>query len=430
MGIGLFSVLITAELIFFFREERARLIDQQVEVLATSLLATGIFESRFEEMQSQVSKALGTRETVAFLSIYDPALNLRFRNPNAQILFADHIIMPRDKWMTLSYSDHKLRILNLKTQGAGSWIQVGILIDQEFAEWQALTQRAFMIVGLLLLAIAVASYFMSRALLLPLSELAKDLRRFSEDFDNKQESIEIFKKWKLKTKDKDSFSDLVDSLTELRARLSDKLKMNDATLSQMAHEFRTPLSVIRAGAESMMMDAKSDTDKESLQELISEADRLSGIISSFLDWSRIQQVPLETLKLDDVSVKNSIESLISGLELKYPGRLVFICVDDIKVRAYIPHLEQVISNLVSNALKYSPSNSKVDINLNSTQLSVSDRGAGVPERVMQRMGEPFNAGNSGTGLGLAWVKTLCERYGWNFELSSSESGTRINIKFS
>ncbi len=64
-------------------------------------------------------------------------------------------------------------------------------------------------------------------------------------------------------------------------------------------------------------------------------------------------------------------------------------------------------------------------------FSVMDKGAGIPEKVLGRLGEPFNASaSSGTGLGLAWVKTLCDRNHWNINIATSNEGTRIDVDFS
>lgn len=426
-GISLFTIVTTSELIFFFRRERARLIDQQVEVLASSILATGIFESRFDEVQAQVSKALGTRETVAFLSIYDRNLNARFRNSNAKILFGAKVIQPLEKWMTVAFEGHRVRLLNLRTQAGGNWIQVGLLIDQENAEWDTLAARAYFIIGALLVGVALASFFLSRALLKPLSELATDLRIFSSDLEGRKSSQEIFSKWSEKTLDHDAFSDLVSSLVELRSKLVGKLKMNDATLSHMAHELKTPLAVIRAGTESLLIDAKSEPDRQQLEELLSEADRLSDTISSFLTWSRFNQIQFQGLEKTPFSLQEVVADIVSGLSHIYPGRMKTTFIEPKTVLDHRPHVEQAMRNIITNALKYSLN--KVQIRLEKEFFTVSDSGGGIPDIILKRVGEPFNSGVSGTGLGLAWVKILCEQHGWKLDIKTTEAGTIVDVQF-
>lgn len=429
IGIGVFTVITTSELVIFFKRERSRLIDQQVEVLATSLLASGIFESRFEAVQSQVSKALGTRETVAFLSVYDRSLNLIFRNPNAQILFGTSVIKPSEKWMTTAAGGHRVRLLNLRAQGGERWIQVGMLIDQENAEWDSLAARAFLIVLALLLGVAIASYFLSKALLRPLSELAVDLRAFAQNLEERNNSDEIFSKWSQTSTDKDAFTELISSLVELRSRLVGRLKMNDATLSQMAHELKTPLAVIRAGTESLLLEVKEDDHiKPQLNEILHEADRLSETISSFLNWSRIQQADPSRLEQHEMHLSDSVREITGGLEHLYPKRIELHVNGNYSFTAHRPHVEQVIQNIALNALKYS--NDIVRVIVNDALFIVSDKGDGIPEKVLHRLGEPFNTSAKGTGLGLAWVKTLCDRNQWRINVVSTARGTHFEINFS
>ena len=418
----------TSELILFFRRERARLIDQQVEVLSSSILATGVFESHFDEIQAQVSKALGTRETITFLTIYDRFGNIKFRNTNAQILFGLRVIKPKEKWLTTEIDRHRVRLLNLRTPEAGNWIQVGLLIDQENAEWDSLAARAYLIIGILLVGVALASFFLSRALLKPLSELADDLRTFSSDLEGRKSSQEIFTKWSKQTGDRDAFSELIKSLVELRTRLMTKLKMSDATLSHMAHELKTPLAVIRAGTESLYIEAKTPHDRELLQELISEADRLSETISSFLLWSRFHQIEFQKLEKSEVVLRDVVEDVTLGLEHLFPDRLDVEYLNPVRASVYKPHVEQILRNLISNALKYS--SARVQVKLEGSKVGVHDQGGGIPDNILKRLGEPFNSGvAAGTGLGLAWVKTLCVQHDWKLNISSTAQGTQVEVEF-
>jgi signal transduction histidine kinase len=428
IGIGLFTVITTSELVFILKNERSRTIDQKVELLASSLLATGIFESRFEEVQAEISRALGTRETITIISVYDRFFNLRYRNSNGQILFGKSIVRPVDKWMTLNEDGHRVRILNLRTELGGNWIQVGVLVDEENEEWNIFAARAYIITFVLLLGVAIASFFISKALLRPLSELAHDMRAFSRDLEGNKKPEKIFSKWTKQSKEKDAFTELVDSILELRARLVGRLKMNDATLSQMAHELKTPLSVIRVSAESLYSEITEEENKEQIEEILLEVDRLSDTITSFLKWSRFQQVEVRELAVVSINLSETIKDVASSLAHLYPERLSINLESNFSLKADRAHLEQCIFNITSNALKYSTD--KVHIVLKDDLLSVSDSGTGIPEKVLMRLGEPFNSGAKGTGLGLAWVRILCDRYAWKLDLQSKDTGTTIKIQFS
>jgi signal transduction histidine kinase len=95
--------------------------------------------------------------------------------------------------------------------------------------------------------------------------------------------------------------------------------------------------------------------------------------------------------------------------------------------AGLNHLEQVMMNLVANALAYS--NGSVVIEIFDAGFSVKDEGPGFPEDVLERVGEPFNRDSkTGHGLGLAWVATIARFYGWALDVQSTPSGSTVTIK--
>ncbi|UXR63390.1 ATP-binding protein [Bdellovibrio bacteriovorus] len=98
------------------------------------------------------------------------------------------------------------------------------------------------------------------------------------------------------------------------------------------------------------------------------------------------------------------------------------------------HLEQVIENLVVNALKHT--SDLVSITVKDSVIEVQDQGDGIPAEVVERLGTPFNRGphrsgrEKGSGLGLAWVQSVVVLYSWNFELRSSAGrGACAVLKF-
>jgi signal transduction histidine kinase len=100
------------------------------------------------------------------------------------------------------------------------------------------------------------------------------------------------------------------------------------------------------------------------------------------------------------------------------------------------HLQQLISNLLTNALNYSPEDSLVTIESFDNKLTISDQGKGIPQEILERIGQPFNFGPQykqlkykRTGLGLAWINTITKLYNWNLDIQSGPTGTVIVIKF-
>jgi signal transduction histidine kinase len=92
----------------------------------------------------------------------------------------------------------------------------------------------------------------------------------------------------------------------------------------------------------------------------------------------------------------------------------------------------VVTNLLSNACKFSAPPLPVEVELSGRGFRIVDQGKGIPRDVLERLGQPFNTGNeesSGTGLGLAWVQTICRRFHWKLNIQSSLQGTEISVDF-
>lgn|GEM_PF-1560294 len=202
-------------------------------------------------------------------------------------------------------------------------------------------------------------------------------------------------------------------------RLVDQLKSD--FVSKVSHEFRTPLTSIRGFAEILMMYGEvPPAQKEFLQIISQESDRLTRLINDVLDLSKIEAGKiawhLQPVDIEEiiVSAARSIQSLAREkeifLEVRIPPRLP-------KVYADVDQLIQVINNLLSNAIKFTPKGSiTVSARPQGEQevlVSVSDTGIGIPAEELTRIFEKFHQVSSphktsskGTGLGLAICKEI------------------------
>jgi signal transduction histidine kinase len=109
---------------------------------------------------------------------------------------------------------------------------------------------------------------------------------------------------------------------------------------------------------------------------------------------------------------------------------------DFSVASNPGHLDQLVINLLANALKFSPENSPVEVEIDDGQLRVRDFGPGIESPILERIGEPFNLGSSsshskvkGHGLGLAWISTVSKLYDWELEFVTAPSGTEVIVRF-
>jgi two-component system sensor histidine kinase KdpD len=220
------------------------------------------------------------------------------------------------------------------------------------------------------------------------------------------------------------------------ARESDRFKT--ALLSSVSHDLRTPLAGIKVATSSLLEpDIEwSEADRQAfLREIDSEVDRLTRLVSDLLDLSRIEAgVVRPTREWVDVGelidrVARRPSPYLSGHPLlrEVADRLPAVRLDAVQ-------LEQVLTNLLENAAKYSPPGTPITIGARTTggpadaaelEIWVADRGIGIPPEERSKIFNPFYrvpgvvGRGGGTGLGLAIVKGLVEANGGRVEVVST-----------
>lgn len=208
----------------------------------------------------------------------------------------------------------------------------------------------------------------------------------------------------------------------------------------VGHELRTPLTVIASFCDLLREDTDLDPGRARMVEGIYRSSMtLRAIVDDLLDVAALEsgQLTLQMAQVDLVAVGHAAvaDAAVAGnhadvrLRVTAPGAVV--------VDGDTRRLRQVVDNLVSNAVKYSPDGGQVLLEIATVagvaELSVTDQGIGIPagerHQLFQRFHRASNARQSGipgTGLGLAFVRTLLEAHGGTVELDiSHQQGTRI-----
>lgn len=197
-------------------------------------------------------------------------------------------------------------------------------------------------------------------------------------------------------------------------------------VANVSHELRTPVSVIRANAETLRDGAIQDPERARtfLDALLRNAERLSDLVADLLDIARIEagryQVELAPLAVVDPAV--AAYELVEPLALARGTTIDFDLEEGLVARADAKALSQVLTNLLENAIKYTPERSSVLLTGqrrgDMTRLEVRDDGPGIPPEQRERVFERFyrvDPGRAkedgGTGLGLAIVKHLVAAMG-------------------
>jgi two-component system, OmpR family, sensor histidine kinase KdpD len=203
---------------------------------------------------------------------------------------------------------------------------------------------------------------------------------------------------------------------------SDRLRT--ALFNSISHELRTPLSSI-LGSSSTLIEAEdvySASERKELLETIREgANRMERLIANLLDTARLESGMMK-LKQDWCDIEDIVGSSLRRLTEQIKNRPIDIAIppDIPLLRADCVLLEQVLVNLVDNAVKYSPAGSRIEIAatvLNDViKVSVADHGVGVPLEDLSHIFDKFYrvqraASTPGTGLGLSICKGIVEAHG-------------------
>jgi two-component system, OmpR family, phosphate regulon sensor histidine kinase PhoR len=190
-------------------------------------------------------------------------------------------------------------------------------------------------------------------------------------------------------------------------------------VANVSHELRTPVAVIRANAETLLGGAKDDPHiaGKLIEGLHRNAERLARLIADLLDLSRLDAGQYR-LEFTVVSVKAAAEHSLTAIgERSHP--LQIDVPDDLMVRADRKALDQILVNLLENAVRYTPEGTKVSLHArrvgDKVRIEVRDQGPGIPQEQRGRVFERFYRADQGrvrqaggTGLGLSIVKHLVE----------------------
>lgn len=192
-------------------------------------------------------------------------------------------------------------------------------------------------------------------------------------------------------------------------------------VSNLSHELRTPVSVIKANSETLLGGAleNSKDAKTFSKAILHNADRLSEMVTSLIDLSRIEYGDLKFV-IEPIIINQVVDTVISSFTNKAKRKnikLVFNRQSDVVVQTDAKAIERVLNNLVDNAFKYSSENTVIEIRArkqaNFIRISVLDSGEGVPEEeqrfVFKRFYRTARARantKQGSGLGLAIVRNL------------------------
>jgi two-component system sensor histidine kinase VicK len=216
-------------------------------------------------------------------------------------------------------------------------------------------------------------------------------------------------------------------------------------VANVSHELRTPLTSIKSYSETLLDGALEDPElsQRFLGVINSETDRMTRIVKDLLQLSKLDNQQMQW-KMESVGFVNLIRGIVERMQIDAQNKKqkleCFVLGDIPEVKADRDRLEQVVVNILSNSIKYTPDEGKIIVYIgktyNEVYVKIADSGIGIPEKDLPRIFERFyrvdkarSRDMGGTGLGLAIAKEIVEAHSGTISIASEPGkGTEVVVR--
>lgn len=286
-------------------------------------------------------------------------------------------------------------------------------------------QLQLVLISLIVIFVAlIISGLLSMELAKPISQISRAAKRmatgdYSVDFQAQYSYAEM--------------NALAETLNYAKEEISRADELQKEVLANVTHDLKTPLTMIKAYA-SMIQEISGDNPEKRekhTQVIIDETDRLTALVNDILKMSKIRS-GMDTLKTEEFNLSEFIHTVLERFEFltETQGYTIVRDIDDeLYTRADKDKIEQVVYNLIGNAVNYTGDDKKITVSLHrkneKIRFSVTDTGKGIPPEECSTIWERYYSSAEthkrpikGTGLGLSIVKTILVKHGFGFGVDS------------
>jgi signal transduction histidine kinase len=255
-----------------------------------------------------------------------------------------------------------------------------------------------------------------RAMTAALAALDKENRRYREDLENMVAS---------------RTAELENAYERMKAMAEAK----DQFVATVSHDFRSPLAIILSAVQTVLADRdmREDVRREFLTRAERQCKRLGTLVNDLLDLARIEN---RDTRFEAVQLAQIVEEVVEGARAAFDERRVALGfqqpIGGVVAEVDRGQIGRAVSNLVDNALKFTPPGGRVTVQLRRDEreaiVSVADTGPGIPEDEREHVFERFFQGQHGralgrgSGLGLAIVAGVARRHGGRVDVTSAPGG--------
>lgn len=286
-------------------------------------------------------------------------------------------------------------------------------------------QLAIVSVAVLVLSFLL-SYFISENISKPIVKLNKKAHEISKgNFEIESENISKI----------EEIEELNSTLNTAAKELATTETLRRELLANVSHDLKTPLTMIKAYSE-MTRDINANNKKkreENLNIIIDEVDRLNLLVDDILELSKVQAKTEKYVK-EKIDINDFVSSMIKKYDyLKEDGyKIIYNGVKNIYINEDKKRINQILDNLINNALKYTGKDKKVVINIidlkEKIRIEVVDSGKGIKDEELKyiwdkyyKIDKSYQRNTKSTGLGLSIVKNICVQNNIKYGVNSKEN---------
>jgi len=297
---------------------------------------------------------------------------------------------------------------------------------------KSIKEILFIIILLGILVISIAStisLFISNSIMKPLKLVSVGAEKMAKG--NFKESIPNYSK--------DEIGSLADTLNYMSEEILKNERLKNEFISSVSHELRTPLTSIKGWA--IVLESSDLEDKEEVREglkiIESEVERLTYLVEELLDFSKLISGKI-TLRKEVISIGEFTQDILRQLEPKLLSRGIEVIFEDLQIKPIEVdknRMKQVLINILDNAIKFSPNDSKIIVKLVEDEkyltISIKDYGYGISKDELPHVKEKFYKGrniNASNGIGLSICEEIITQHGGLLKIDSElQKGTEVII---
>jgi two-component system sensor histidine kinase MprB len=228
----------------------------------------------------------------------------------------------------------------------------------------------------------------------------------------------------------DELGRLAGRFNTMLAALEESVGRQRRLVADASHELRTPLTAARTNVD-LLREGKlpEGEQRRALDEASVELDALTSLVSDLVELARGEE---RKLRVEDVQLDELVDGVVERARARSPHATFVTSLTPNRVRVDPVLLERAVSNLLDNAVKYSPEGAPIEVSVRDGEVIVADHGPGVAEEDIPRIFDRFyraaaSRSKPGAGLGLAIVREAAEAHGGRATVESSPKGARFTL---